>query len=1269
MSAASALSDPPSSPSAPTDGATSDSGLAEWASRIKEMQRQVDADEDTEQRRLEEEIVRTRLARQRRLRTGQSGDFGIGMKGIDLKSPTGAVRPTESDEPINSTREKPTPPVTFPKPIAKVTTASSVKRAPISLAEFMGGSASGPRLKRHEPQIDASRAYDGRMDHGPVHPIFGRGGVAMPGMVGQRGESASARTTATIATAPSPTDSPVLSNGPLATNQPRPRTTSTLAAALRYVEKLNEQAPPRAQTPRLSGLGIRERRMSTPGCSSSSENQVNASATTFSPRSENFTEKTIIPDIMANPPATHSATDPPKVFVSQATEPSSKTFISDVRSRQPISEARNKALPDGARAGALMQSVPGTSINPPPSTPSTSPRVLPGPFASSDRMTPDSQSERGSASAFLRPRTNSAKDPTPSISRLQGRGFVQSVVRASEAGSQARPVSVKNVLSSPSQFSVEGDLREKFTRRASVLDRWQPGMNTAPPSPSHRMSSPTRSQIGDLRQGQDNSKIVTHDTGRSIRSAVSMSAIPMMAVNKSDAMSEQGVDKKLGSASTKITLIKPARTGDSPPVPVVNELGIKKGGLTMTEVVTKDIKERERTIPSIPRLGMSGSPSSGKPLSHPTKDRAKKPRKMARFEEIKASEPGRCEVSPAGSSALGVHSTKSSSLSATETRFPTSDTQHRRNPVGPAVASHPEFALEAKVSPPNASGRIAGLTPTMLLQGGQGDSSGTTTKDKEGHTVPTTPVRKPRIPSTGNRARVMDVAQVMNGARQSSLPICLRQGPPTSLSSDSGLDSILAPSVERRKSNYESRPELATPAVKDETALLSTPIDTLSRTAEINDDVKEGLTELVTKPLERATATTGESEVVRIDHVDEPLPRMDVKALLEANTSLPFVPSPDLTTISVEVMSVLHENATLVPCDTSILYDTELLVIVYRARSHKSGLATTKVWCWQGRKSHCGIREEGKVGELARRYGTSPEYVHQQSEPPELIHALGGRLAIRQGSRAHWSSENTTMHVIRSNSNQILIDELDLRIRNLCSGYSYCITIMDNVYVWYGIGSVSAERSAALEYAKSLATRATTIIELTEGVNDGDDDMFWMIMGDPESYARADYWRWRQNSTPSEPRCWLVELSNADAPVRPVSVLSAGIILQESVYVIDCCWEFFVLVGKRARGKRADITLAVNTAMVMSKLDTESKPFLPTVHVLILPTQLPLDMRLAFRNLDELVLNDGLIPDHMNILSVKEAVEHLQTLEWEKSALRDRTMLPLGLDTSDIPLS
>lgn len=85
----------------------------------------------------------------------------------------------------------------------------------------------------------------------------------------------------------------------------------------------------------------------------------------------------------------------------------------------------------------------------------------------------------------------------------------------------------------------------------------------------------------------------------------------------------------------------------------------------------------------------------------------------------------------------------------------------------------------------------------------------------------------------------------------------------------------------------------------------------------------------------------------------------------------------------------------------------------------------------------------------------------------------------------------------------------------------------------------------------------------------------------------------------------------------------------------------------------------------MASLVAASKPFSPTIHVLILPTQLPLDMRHAFRDLDELALvrfyrfnravqlkrffcgndqNGGFVPDHMNILSTQQAIEHVRGL-------------------------
>jgi hypothetical protein len=85
-----------------------------------------------------------------------------------------------------------------------------------------------------------------------------------------------------------------------------------------------------------------------------------------------------------------------------------------------------------------------------------------------------------------------------------------------------------------------------------------------------------------------------------------------------------------------------------------------------------------------------------------------------------------------------------------------------------------------------------------------------------------------------------------------------------------------------------------------------------------------------------------------------------------------------------------------------------------------------------------------------------------------------------------------------------------------------------------------------------------------------------------------------------------------------------------------------------------------------------ARPYAPTVHTIILPSQLPRDLRLNFRDLDELSIvsmmsvallsiyglsqNNSNIPDHMNILSSTDALDHV------------RLYYPLNLDLHLIPI-
>lgn len=575
--------------------------------------------------------------------------------------------------------------VSLPKPAIKPT-ATSTKTAPMSLAAFMGGNASGPRLKRHEPQLDAGLAYDGRVDHGPVHPLFGRGGIAMPGMAGRDAGAAPSSPPPSAPTSP-PLSHPAPPALQTTSSEPsRARTLSTSNVARRYVEKMEEHASSRSSSPKLSSHGIRERHQSTPH-GSASELRVapaplyssrplpqNLGARTFSPARSPIMEsrpKTPATDIRPKTPTTSEMR--PKTPVA---DPRAKTApIFEVRSKTPSTEPPVKALTDEpraktpsadtARAKTPVQSSP-TRTSFPGTLPWQTPRHQPSPQLSSTSAVPPKspgppspirgmhapQPQRGVPSAFLRPPTNSSlKDPTPSISRLQGRGFVQSIVQASDRISgdpQGSPSATpKHVFpsTSPAPSHSGNEAREKGARRGSVLDRWTPVMNangnSAPSSPlpaksatptrSHNVHANVKSGSGQGQgQGQDVPAVRTHDTGRSVRSAVSLPAIPKTPSKKSDGLPVQDAEEKLGSSSTMISYIKPVKTGDDPVIPDVDELGVKasEGGAHVGGAGTGtgggDIRRGAvagTNVPpgkgKTPRVSASPLPTSpGKPLSH-----------------------------------------------------------------------------------------------------------------------------------------------------------------------------------------------------------------------------------------------------------------------------------------------------------------------------------------------------------------------------------------------------------------------------------------------------------------------------------------------------------------------------------------------------------------------------------------------------------------------------------------------------------------------------
>jgi len=339
----------------------------------------------------------------------------------------------------------------------------------ISLAAFMGGRATGPRLNKHAPQLDAHdpTQFDQRTNITVPHPVFGKGGVAMPGMTkGARN----------------------MSGGQLCDADDGSQPT---AAELQPSAYLNTG----------KGVGIRERAISTPS---------------------GFTSRT--------------GSSPPQgdfMKSDNARRPATKSSLPDIRAKTPTNGTNTPSPPTTSRPYTPRQPV--TSASPAFSTPQkSSPITLPSlarPIQPEPRQSPTGPQippTKNPSRAFLRPPAE--KEPTPSLSRLKGRGFVQSMIKSSTQ----LEASASEFGSTPST-----DMARAAPRKSSVLDRWQPAASasstpTSPPTPpkpipirkSRTMDqSTTSSDAGYGSIPPDKALVKLVDTSKSLKSVPSLPAM------------------------------------------------------------------------------------------------------------------------------------------------------------------------------------------------------------------------------------------------------------------------------------------------------------------------------------------------------------------------------------------------------------------------------------------------------------------------------------------------------------------------------------------------------------------------------------------------------------------------------------------------------------------------------------------------------------------------------------------------------------------------
>ncbi|KAK4703419.1 hypothetical protein P7C70_g2798, partial [Phenoliferia sp. Uapishka_3] len=326
------------------------------------------------------------------------------------------------------------------------------------------------------------------------------------------------------------------------------------------------------------------------------------------------------------------------------------------------------------------------------------------------------------------------------------------------------------------------------------------------------------------------------------------------------------------------------------------------------------------------------------------------------------------------------------------------------------------------------------------------------------------------------------------------------------------------------------------------------------------------------------------------------------------------------TSAPIEIFA-LNSSTSTQPLSPGSIFSGDLLAIV--DRTTRTG---TKLWIWKGKDASL---DEKAVEELSQQHGTGAIIVLQTQETSELVALFGSPLLIRTGSRSAYDEHDPCLLRAQSVGDRLILDELPMASKSLCSGFTYVLASSGDIYVWQGVGTSSTERAGAAAVAKSLAS-GRGVSELIEG---DEPDHFWHALGGAggEEYASSHFWRFR-STVPTQVSIYSVDSGRT----RQSSSSSPD---KSSISIIDTGMELWVVVPAALRENISDLKTAFASAeKIAAGWKARSLPFRPAQHVLFFPTIVPRDLA-QIRRLDLDVLNNGITPGRMDVSSLKEALE------------------------------
>ncbi|BGP50427.1 hypothetical protein JCM10450v2_006346 [Rhodotorula kratochvilovae] len=361
----------------------------------------------------------------------------------------------------------------------------------------------------------------------------------------------------------------------------------------------------------------------------------------------------------------------------------------------------------------------------------------------------------------------------------------------------------------------------------------------------------------------------------------------------------------------------------------------------------------------------------------------------------------------------------------------------------------------------------------------------------------------------------------------------------------------------------------------------------------------------------------------------------DIVSAVLAPRSVAHLPPGE--TLSLDIFHLNSPSADPYPIDHNhMLFSSEIVGIVHRQEGADGQGIQTQTWVWFGRDADETERTGERIARLAEKTGTEPVEVGSGEEGADLAEAFAGQLTVCRGRRDEFDHLAKRMFSVQSHDGAVFVEEANVSIRTLCSGYCTVFSSLGEVYAWLGEGSTDLERNAACEFAESLADGRAVAV-LAEGEETA---LFWhQLAADGEEYASAHYWRYR----PLHPQsASLIRLSPSSSD--PFALIPSLELSPSHVSLLDGGYaEVWVIVPEAVLDeKKADVGLALEAAeKLAANWEERGFPSRTPFHVLLTPSLIPRDLPFLARALDFAPLNEGAEPRKMRVYTAEEAREEL----------------------------